>query len=167
MTKQSVNAKQEAVSIVDDKPIEVDPEKLVLHNETDMCWRTWMCHLPEGADKSDLQTPSIWKRVQANRNKSLGVKDVVYVFSHDESWFAECRVYRADRAGVHLRFSKVQEFRETTADLWSDEFHELKFENGFFYVYDKRSGARKFSQGFYNEEQARTATIASYPTRAA
>ncbi|MCX2721968.1 hypothetical protein [Roseibium salinum] len=162
MTKQTVAAKQ-AADIDDDREvIEVDPRQVQMQSEGQV-YREWVIHLPEGADKSDLQTPSIWKRVQGDRSKSLIIKDKLTIFSSDESWFCEARVWKADRLGAHLRFSKISEFREASADLWSDEFHELKFETGHYFVYDKRSGARKFAQGFLTEESARTACIASYP----
>ncbi|MDN3720000.1 hypothetical protein QW131_14400 [Roseibium salinum] len=79
MTKQTVAAKQ-AADIDDDREvIEVDPRQVQMQSEGQV-YREWVIHLPEGADKSDLQTPSIWKRVQGDRSKSLIIKDKLTIF---------------------------------------------------------------------------------------
>lgn len=142
----------------------VDPAQFRLNNETTMVWRDWVAHLPEDASKTDLQEPSLWRRVQSNPSKALGVKDTITIFAHDESWFCEARVFHADKLGAKLRFSKIQEFREKQSDLWSDEHNEVKFENGFFCVFSKASGQKVLPQGFHTAQQAAFAIQQTYPT---
>ncbi|CAN7397232.1 hypothetical protein LJR235_002377 [Pararhizobium sp. LjRoot235] len=155
---------QAAEPLHDGKPIEVDPGK-VEFNAEGQCWREWQVHLPVGATKSDLQTPSIWKKVQINRSKCLSVKDRVTVFADDESWFADCIVHKADSTGAWLRFSKVSDFREA-GDIWSDGTLETRFTGGSWYVHRVSDGIRTINIGFSTRDQAVAAALASYPKRA-
>lgn len=167
MTKSTeLTAALETEATQDAKPIEVDPAKVDIQIEGQH-WREWSVHLPAAASKVDLQEPSIWRRCQVNPRTALAVKDIAHVFAEDESWVAVCRVYRADKTGAWLRFSKVSDFREVGDGLWRDDTLEVRFASGSFWVHRRSDGVRALPHGFITEAMAIGAAMRSYPQRVA
>ncbi|MEP1576002.1 hypothetical protein [Roseibium album] len=140
----------------------VDPAKVHKNNETTMYWKEWIAWLPADMSKTDLQHPEIWRRVQANRHKSFGVRDKVTIFSADESFYVEARVWKADTTGAWLRFNKISEFREALG-LWKDDMFELRFYDGGFHIHAVATGALHVARTFHTESDAIATAMAIRP----
>lgn len=102
-------------------------------------WREFLVRLPNGVTADDLKEPGLWRKIQMRPSTSLRVFDRLTVVAFDESWFAECRVIRADGAGAVLSIGKIVSMGDGRFDnLPGDELYRIAW-SGNGYVVIRRS----------------------------
>jgi hypothetical protein len=109
----------------------IDPAFVAL-NADSFAYRQFMVRLPEGAIADDLKEPSLWARVQANRNVALRKHDHLYIVAFDESWAADAVVVQANAEVAVIAKPRIIRFAERLKPLYSDGTYTVAwYGNGF------------------------------------
>lgn len=132
----------------------VDPKRVMV-NKAGQVFRDVMVRMPQGAVSDDLRNPKIWRAVQGNPQSALIQHDHLYVLGFDETWGAECIVWRATNKDASLRVLKVFPFAEGDgAGLYSDGRFEVFFNGADYSVRRVTDKVPMFPNGFSSEGQA-------------
>jgi hypothetical protein len=119
----------------------IDPAFVVL-NADSFAYRQFMVRLPEGAIADDLKEPSLWTRVQANRNVALRKHDHLYIVAFDESWAADAVVVQANAELAVISKPRIIRFAERLKPLYSDGTYTVAWYGNGFAVKRLADGAR-------------------------
>jgi hypothetical protein len=161
MTKQP--AKTEKVQM--QTPSRMLPEVKPGHCEVDsegFATRSILVRLPPGMIADDLRYPGIWRRVQADRLRSLRKMDRLLILSHDESWYAEAFVVNATATECKLMLMKKGSFREADQALYSDGTLEIYWSGKGYGVRRVEDQVPVLHQVYQTEKQAQSALMGWY-----
>jgi hypothetical protein len=109
----------------------VDPAFVVV-NHAGFGWRDLMVRLPEGAIADDLKEPSLWSRVQNERNFALRKHDHLYIVAFDERWAAEAIVTHASAREAVISKPRLVAFDERVKPFYNDGTYAVAwYGNGY------------------------------------
>jgi len=139
----------------------VDPAFVAL-NADSFAYRQFMVRLPEGTIADDLKEPSLWSRVQANRNVALRKHDHLYIVAFDESWAADAVVVQANADVAVLSKPRLMRFAERLRPLYSDGVYTVAwYGNG--YAVKRLADGTRMTQIVANEALAERDLGRLYP----
>jgi len=143
------------------KSPEIDPAFVVL-NADSFAYRQFMVRLPEGAIADDLKEPSLWARVQSNRNVALRKHDHLYIVAFDESWAADAIVVQANGNAAVISKPRLVAFSDRVKSLYSDGTYAVAwYGNGF--AVKRLSDGTRMTQIVVNEALAERDLGRLYP----
>jgi len=121
-----------------------------------------MVRLPEGAIADDLKEPSLWARVQSNRNVALRKHDHLYIVAFDESWAADAIVVQANGNAAVISKPRLVAFSDRVKSLYSDGTYAVAwYGNGF--AVKRLSDGTRMTQIVVNEALAERDLGRLYP----
>lgn len=146
--------------------IVVDPQRTSI-NVDGFAYRSIFVRLPIDAAPECLKDPTIWAKVQGNRNTSLRRHDHLYIVAFDETWVAEAIVSDADGMKAVLVISKVQNFPSRYDRLFEDSLYKVVW-NGMGFVVVRKSDLRVMGNGVHHTAALAERALANlYPRPAA
>jgi hypothetical protein len=119
----------------------IDPAFVQL-NADSFAYLQFMVRLPEGAIADDLKEPSLWARVQANRNVALRKHDHLYIVAFDESWAVDAVVVQANAEVAVISKPRLIRFAERIKPLYSDGTYTVAWYGNGFAIKRLADGAR-------------------------
>jgi hypothetical protein len=159
-----VAEKVEAASDLGRKLPESDPARVDMNSDGRFT-REIFVRLPADLVADDLKEPSIWKRVQQNRLKSLRKLDRLLMVTDDESALFEAVVAGADNAGVTLGGIKRTVLVSRQGALFADANYRLAW-TGTGYSVIRRRDDMVVREGLGSEQLAVAAIGNLYPKAA-
>jgi hypothetical protein len=130
--RAAATAERDKPAIPPDRKLPIIDPAFVVLNADSFAYRQFMVRLPEGTIADDLKEPSLWARVQANRNMALRKHDHLYIVAFDESWAADAVVVQANAEVAVISRPRMIRFAERLKPLYSDGTYAVAwYGNGF------------------------------------
>jgi hypothetical protein len=139
----------------------VDPAFVVV-NHAGFGWRDLMVRLPDGAIADDLKEPSLWSRVQSERNFALRKHDHLYIVAYDESWAAEAIVTHANAREAVIARPRLVAFDQRVKPFYNDGTYAVAwYGNG--YAVKRMADGQRMSDVVTTEAMAERDLARLYP----
>lgn len=124
--------------------------------------RQLLVRLPEDFQASDLGEPSVWRKVQADREVALRKLDKLVLVSHDEGYLWTTYVAQSGPDFAVLARPERFELQARRTQYYSDDLYVVKWAGQHFSVV-RRADHHVMSSGHATETAAVRALSALYP----